>query len=89
VASASINVQGFYPSGIEDNVLYAKTSGRQHCDPKKGGEFFNVREVAQAFARMIIDKAIPSDACSAMNWSFLCFSPSCSSNVRLSLCCRN
>lgn len=31
-------------------------------DPKKAGEFFNVREVAQAFTRMIIDEAIPSDA---------------------------
>jgi hypothetical protein len=31
-------------------------------DPKKAGEYFNVREVAQAFTRMIIDEAIPSDA---------------------------
>lgn len=31
-------------------------------DPKKAGEFFNVREVAQAFTRMIIDESIPSDA---------------------------
>ena len=31
-------------------------------DPKKAGEFFNVREVTQAFTRMIIDEAIPSDA---------------------------
>lgn len=31
-------------------------------DPKKAGEYFNVREVAQAFTRMIIDEAVPSDA---------------------------
>lgn len=31
-------------------------------DPVKAGEFFNVREVAQAFTRMIIDESIPSDA---------------------------
>lgn len=31
-------------------------------DPVKSGEFFNVREVAQAFTRMIIDESIPSDA---------------------------
>lgn len=31
-------------------------------DPKKAGEFLHVREVAQAFTRMILDESLPSDA---------------------------
>ena len=90
VTKLDINVGGFYPSGTEENFLYAaiaRTSKSladstvkpvkvpdysqivKPCkvlapwiDPIKAGEFFNVREVAQAFTRMIIDESIPSDA---------------------------
>lgn len=86
-----IGVTAFYPSKLEQNLLYAalaRTSKSvadsiippvekepgfeaiaKPCkvlapwiDPRRAGEFFNVREVAQAFTRMIIDEAIPSDA---------------------------
>lgn len=90
VSGVKIDVRGFYPTGLEDNFLYAALARisksvadslispisapkfsaiEKTCkvlapwiDPRKAGEFLNIREVAQAFTRMVLDESLPSDA---------------------------